>query len=158
MKPWWVAGKCSLVAVLAVILYLTNDPFFMVGGSDSTSLMIGPPVSMQFASIVVVAAALMSPATPVHRARLAVLAICVAALGGHRLVIDDRNHQIRDVYLAIPVQTLAIDPAREGGFEIARTGFGFQIGQAGAIDRLWCVSPPVLGLDLSGLRGVTHTS
>ena len=146
------------MAVLGLIFYLTNEPVWMILGSDSTSLVLGPPASMQFASVIVVAASLLAPATPVHRARLVVVAICVALLGGHRLVIDNLTHQIRDVYLAVPVQTLALDPAREGGLEIVETGFGFRIGQVGAAERLWCVSPPVVGLDSSALRRVTHNS
>jgi glycyl-tRNA synthetase alpha subunit len=85
-----------------------------------------------------------------------VIALCAALLGSHRLVIDNVHDEIRDVYLAAPVQSLALDPAHEGGLSIDASWLDFRIGQTGSGWTLWCFSPGDLGLDPAGLDILRH--
>ena len=150
-----VAVKCLLIALLAFVLRVTNDAFLMVRGSESTSFLVSPVVAVQVGCLVVFAAALFVPANRRLRVALTAMAFCAALLGSHRLVVDNLHNQIRDVYLAVPVQSLTIDPAHEGGLSLETSGIGFRIGQAGRGRTLWCFSPGLLGLDPAGLKRLT---
>jgi hypothetical protein len=83
---------------------------------------------------------------------LTVLALCVTLLGSHRLVVDNLHNEIRDVYLGIPVQALALDPGYEGGLAIDGAAGGLRIGEAGRNRTIWLLSPDGLGLDPAALR------
>jgi hypothetical protein len=151
VKLRWVAAKVLIVGLLALVLFFTNDLFIMVQGSESTSFLITPTGTVQIASIAIVAIALLVPARRGLRIVGILVAIVAAMLGGHRLVFDNLNHQIRDVYLAVPMQSVSLDPAREGGLVVTASAAGFRIGPAGANDSLWCLSPLVIGLDRTAL-------
>jgi hypothetical protein len=147
-----IAGKCVLIALFAILLRDTNDLFWMVSGSDSTSFLVAPPIAVQGACLIVFAAALLLPASRRLRAGFMALALCAALIGSHRLVVDNVHDELRDVYLAVPWQSLPLDPAHEGGLSIESSWFGFRIGQAGKNRTLWCFSPGGLGLDPAGLE------
>jgi hypothetical protein len=149
-----IAGKCLLIALLAILLRDTNDLFWMVSGSDSTSFLVSPPAAVQVACLIVFAAALLIPASRRLRVGLAAIALCAALLGSHRLVVDNVHDEIRDVYLAAPVQSLALDPAHEGGLSVEASWLGFRIGQTGTGRTLWCFSPGGLGLDPAGVNNL----
>ncbi len=142
-----LALKCALVAGFCAVLYFTSLPFLMVGGSDSTSFLIAPPLAVQVTCVAVLAAALFWPARRRLRTVLLLPALAAIVVGGHRLVVDNLHGEVRDIYLATTVQALALDPAIEGGVSMAFTAAGFRIGQAGAGPQLWVFSPPWIGLD-----------
>lgn len=75
------------------------------------------------------------------------LALLALALGGHRFVVDHVREELRDVYLAIPVGRLKLDPAIEGGLRIDVSATGVAVRQVGAEQSLWLLSPPLLGLN-----------
>jgi len=156
MRVWPVAGKCLLVAGLILVLRLTSDPFLMVMGSESTSVLISPAVTVQVVCVIVVAAALFVPARPVVRGILGAVALCAALLGGHRLVIDNLNHGVRDVWLAIPVQSMPLDPMDEAGLKVTWSRMGFRIQAAGS--GFWCLSPPLIGLNRTAVQAAARNS
>lgn len=147
-----IAGKCVLIVLFAILLRDTNDLFWMVSGSDSTSFLVAPPITVQVACLIIFAAALLPPASRRLRAAFLALGLCAALIGSHRLVVDNVHDEIRDVYLAVPWQSLPIDPSHEGGLSIESSWLGFRIGQAGKDRTLWCFSPSGLGLDPAGLE------
>jgi hypothetical protein len=151
-----VAVKCVLIAVFAGPLYETDDLFMMVQGSDSTSFLVTPTVTVQIVCLVIFAAALLLPASHRLRAGLLAVALLAALLGSHRLVIDNLHGEIRDVYLAVAWQSLALDPSHEGGLALNASSAGFSIGQAGTRRTLWCFSPGVLGLDASSVKNLVQ--
>src|SRR5580658_3355820 len=142
-----IAGKCLLITLLAILMRDTNDLFWMVSGSDSTSFLVSPQAAVQIACLIVFAAALLIPASRRSRIGLVAIALGAALLGSHRLVVDNVHDEIRDVYLAAPVQSLALDPAHEGGLSVEASWAGFRIGQTGTGRTLWCFSPGIAGLD-----------
>jgi hypothetical protein len=150
----FITGKCLLIALLAILLRDTNDLFWMVSGSDSTSFLVSPQVAVQVACLIIFAAALLIPASRRWRIRLLALALGAALVGSHRLVIDNVHDEIRDVYLAAPVQSLALDPAHEGSLSVEASWLGFRIGQTGTGRTLWCFSPAGLGLDPAGVNNL----
>jgi hypothetical protein len=147
MKPWPVAAKAVVVAVVALLLYATGDTFTMVQGSDFTSFVIAPALAVQIGCLVVVGVALAVPTGPALSIARWAVALGAVLVASHRLVIDNLHHEIRDVYVAAAIQTLSLDPAREGGLAVRWTMGGFRIGPAGADAALWCFSPPLIGLD-----------
>lgn len=147
MKLWQVAAKTVVVVLVALLLYLTSDPFTMVQGSDFTSFVIAPALTVQIVFLAVLAVALAIPTRPALSLARWAVALCAVLMASHRLVIDNLSHQIRDVYVAVPIQSLDLDPAREGGLATLPTIGGFRIGPAGADASLWCFSPPLIGLD-----------
>jgi hypothetical protein len=151
-----IAGKCVLIALLAILVRDTNDLFWMVSGSDSTSFLVSPPATVQVACLIVFAAALLIPASRRLRIGLVAIALGAALLGSHRLVVDNVHDEIRDVYLAAPVQSLALDPAHEGGLSVEASWLGFRIGQTGTGRTLWCFSPDIVGLDASELKALVQ--
>jgi hypothetical protein len=151
MKLWHVAAKALVVAFVALLLRLTSDPFTMVQGSDFTSFVISPALTVQIACLAVLAGALVIRTSPAFSVARWAVALCAVLIASHRLVIDNLNHQIRDVYVAAPIQSLDLDPAREGGLAALPTIGGFRIGPAGANAALWCFSPPLIGLDRTAL-------
>jgi hypothetical protein len=156
MRSWPIAAKSFLVIGLALLLYLTNQLFLMVAGSDSTSFLISPARSIQLVCLILFAIMLLVPARPIERTLLAIAALCAALVASHRLVIDNLRHEIRDVYLGVPVQSLALDPADEGGLVLRPTPAGFRIGWIGNHPTLWCFSPAVIGLDQTELSRVVN--
>jgi len=151
MKLWRVAAKALVVALVALLLHLTSDPFTMVQGSDFTSFVIGPTLAVQIAYVAVLVVALVIRTGSAFSVARWAVAICAVLLASHRLVIDNLHHQIRDVYVAVPIQSLDLDPAHEGGLAILPTIGGFWIGPAGGDAALWCFSPPFIGLDRTTL-------
>ena len=121
MKPWHIAAKAIVVALIALLLHLTSDPFTMVQGSDFTSFVIGPALTAQIACLMVFAIALVIRTRPAFSVARWTVALCAVLVASHRLVIDNLDHQIRDVYVAVPIQSLDLDPAREGGLAIQPT-------------------------------------
>jgi hypothetical protein len=151
-----IAVKGTAITLLVLILWTTNDLFLMVGGSDSTSFLIAPTVPVQIVCLAVFAAAVLVPASGPLRLVLVMTALGAALLGGHRLVIDNLHNEIRDVYLAVAVQSLALDPAHEGGLSMTPSGAGMRIGQAGTGRALWCFSPGPIGLDPASLSNLAQ--
>ncbi len=154
-RLWLVAAKCVLIALVGFVFLETNDPFLMVGGSESTSFVVAPTPVVQAACVIGFAGALLVPATGLLRAALALLALVVLLIGSHRLVVDNLHNEIRDVYLGIPVQTLSLDPLQEGGLTVARSPGGLRIGQSGRPRTIWLFSPDGLGLDPTALSRLT---
>jgi hypothetical protein len=151
----WVV-KFLLLALIAGIFAFTDNLFLTVGGSDSTSFLITPSLTIQLIAFLVCAAALMVPA---QNARLVIqlaIAIVAALLGGHRLIVDNLHHQIRDVYLAVPVQVLHLDPANEAGLSVRPVFCGAVIGPADTTRSLRVVSPAVIGLDRTRLAALSR--
>ena len=128
----------------------------MVGGSEFTSFLIAPTALVQAICLTVFAGALLVPATRQLRAGLTALALGVALLGGHRLVVDNLHNEIRDVYFGMRVQTLPLDPAHEGGVKTTRSVGGLRIGEAGCHRTIWLFSPDGFGLDPEGLTALTR--
>lgn len=154
-RSWLTTAKCLLVALLGFVFFETNDLFFMVGGSEFTSFLITPSAIVQAICLIMFAVALLIPATRPLRSALVAIALCVALLGSHRLVVDNLHNEIRDVYMGATVQMLPLDPAHEGGLAIKRSAVGLWIG-AGRDQTIWLFSPAGLGLDPAGLKKLTR--
>jgi hypothetical protein len=150
-----IVVKGLVLAVFGVILYETNDEFLMVGGSNSTSFLLAPSIKLQVFAFAVCTGFLLAPVNLRIRVVLSTFAIGGVVLCSHRLVIDNLHNEIRDVYMAVTMQTLAIDAAKEGGFFTESALVGFRIGQTGSSRTLWVFSPRGIGLDRSALQGVT---
>ena len=135
-----------------MLLRLSDDAFLMVGGSESTSFLVAPPRIVQWASLAVFTTALLCPARGTWRTLRGALALAALLLGGHRLVVDHLREEIRDVYLAVPVNRLKLDPTIERGFRTAFTAGGVIIGQIGAAPSMWLFSPRFVGLRRQSLR------
>src|SRR5205807_204695 len=99
MKLWHVAAKAIVVALVALLLHLTSDPFTMVQGSNFTSFVIGPVLTVQIACLAVLAVALVIRTRPAFSVARWAVALCAVLMASHRLVIDNLDHQIRDVYV-----------------------------------------------------------
>lgn len=144
---WRILVAFVPTAILGVIFRITNDLFFLVSGSESTSFMAAPSVVVQGASLFVFAITLVLFRFRLSFAPLALLAIGAALMGGHRLLVDNLHHRIMDIYCGVPVNTVPLDPADEAGLAITKTDLGLTIGLAGGARTLWVFSPPVIGLD-----------
>ncbi len=147
------AAKCLVIVLFAILLHATDDPLLMVG-TDPVSHLISPSITVQIVCFVVFSATLLVPAALLTRAGLLGVALGAALLGSHRLVVDDFRYEIRDVYLAISVQSLPLDPSNEEGLSLAVSAVGFRIGQKGTGRTLWCFSPGRLGLDPAELASL----
>ena len=115
MKLWQVAAKAVVVVLVALLLYVTSDPFTMVQGSEFTSFVIAPTLTVQIVFLAVFAVALAIPTRRALSVARWAVALCAVLVASHRLVIDNLHHQIRDVYVAVPMQSLDLDAAHEGG-------------------------------------------
>src|SRR5579872_6255913 len=145
----------ALIALFALLLHETEGPFLMVAGSDVTSHLVSPTITVQIVCLVIFSITLLVPAASFVRAGLLGVALGAALLGSHRLVIDNIHDEIRDVYLAIPLQSLTLDPTNEGGLSLAVSAIGLRIGQTGAGRTLWCFSPGRFGLDPAELANLS---
>ena len=110
-----IAAKAIVVVLIALLLHVTSDPFTMVQGSDFTSFVIAPALTVQIVFLMVFAIALAIPTRPAFSVARWAVALCAVLVASHRLVIDNLDHQIRDVYVAVPIQSLDLDAAHEGG-------------------------------------------
>ncbi len=146
------AAAALAIAAFALLLRLSDDAFLMVGGSESTSFLVAPPAAVQWTALAVFAIALLAPAHGAWRVLRVAFAFLALALGGHRLVVDHVREELRDVYLAVPVGHLKLDPAIEGGLRVIPSAAGVTVGQAGASQALWSFSPAWVGLDRRALR------
>ena len=100
--------------VLTLVVYLSNDVFLLVSGSDATSFVLGPPFLVQAAEVAAFGLCLLLPARAAIRAGLVVLAVATWLLAGQRLVIDGLHGEIRDVYFACRRSGLAFGPGVRG--------------------------------------------
>lgn len=139
--------KLLLLGLLAGVLYLSNNLFLMVGGSEFTSFMAAPRVPVQLVAFLICTVALLVPSRKSTRVGLYGVAILAALIGSHRLLVDNLHDRISDVYLAIPVQVLPIDPADEAGLSMRRVFGGIEIGPKKNDHMMRVISPAVIGLD-----------
>jgi hypothetical protein len=146
--------KLLFLALLMGVFFWSNDPFLMVGGSESTSFLVMPSMPVQVGAFLVCAAALLIPARNGRRIALFAVAIVAALVGGHRLLVDNLHNRISDIYLAVPVQILPLDPANEARLSVQRVFGGITIGPAGSNKPLRIISPPVIGLDKNQLTAL----
>ena len=153
-RPLLLVTKLLLLAVLARVLSWSNEPFLMVGGSDSTSLLVTPSMAVQIGAFLVCAVSLLVPAKNGKRIILFSVAIVAALLGGHRLLIDNLHNRICDIYLAVPVQVLPLDPANEAGLSVQRVFGGIVIEPTGGNKSIRIISPPMIGLDKNQLASL----
>jgi hypothetical protein len=142
----WLA-KILFLVLLAGVFVLTNDLFFMVGGSQDTSFLVAPQQPVQIFLFIVCAVLVLVPATRSRRIVFFIIALLAALTGGHRLLIDNLHHEIKDVYLAIPFQAVSLDPASEAGLVIQPVFGGIKIGPRDTNRSLTIISPPFIGLD-----------
>jgi hypothetical protein len=107
-----------LLALAAVaIWWLSRDPFFVVGGSDATAVIIEPDRESQIAALalLVLGAAgciALRRGRTLRRVSGLVLALglLVFALATHRLVVDGGRGEIRDIWGLITLQRIAMSP------------------------------------------------
>jgi hypothetical protein len=128
-----IAAKFLLIALLAILLWVTDDVFEMVQRQrlDVTSHQPRGDSPNRLASRFSPLRFLV-PAGRRWRVELLAIAVSAVSLGSHRLVIDNLHNRIRDVDLALPLQSRALDPAPEGGLSVEASGAGFRIRQAGS--------------------------
>ncbi len=141
------AIKATILLVVTTIFVLTDNVFWMVGGSDVTSSLITPRWPIQVISLLICSAALLIPAKKITRITYLIIATAAILLGSHRLLVDNLHHRISDVYLAIPVQVLYLNPDSEFGLNIHPVFGGVLITPAGENRSLRIVSPYLIGLD-----------
>jgi hypothetical protein len=146
------AAAALAIAAFALLLGFSDDAFLMIGGSESTSFLVAPHLGVQLVCLAVFAIALLAPARGLLLGLRVALALLALVLGGHRLVVDHVREELRDVYLAVPVSRLKLDPALEGGLRTAFSDGGVTIGQVGAGPSIWVFSPAWIGLDRRMLR------
>ncbi len=146
-------SKLVLLVLLAGVLYFTNDLFLLVGSSANISHLIAPSWLTQTIEYVLCALCLLIPANGGRRVALFILALVFALLSGHRLIIDNFNHRLNDMYLAISVQTVPLDP--DTALKLQLNGAGASINQTGTNHALHVVTPIFFGLDRSRLAIVT---
>jgi hypothetical protein len=156
-RLWLLTLKCALIVLLAFVFMETNDPFLMVGGSESTSFLVAPTVPVQIVFLAAFGFVLLIPKMRFSSILSPPLALCMALLGSHRLVIDDLRGEVRDTYLGVTFQKLKIDPNNEGGLVITRSPWCVGIGEAGGKTALRLMSPVWLGLDRAALSSLPHT-
>lgn len=148
---WFVMKLCAIAALAFVIFNLSDSPFLMIGGSDATSFLVGPTLAVQVICVVSCAILILAPGS--MRARLICMAIAMTLtlVGTHRLVIDNNRGEVRDIYLLMPLQTLRLVPSADYGASAIVDAAGFRVGQSGNSAWIWCLSPPLIGLDRKAL-------
>jgi hypothetical protein len=139
-------AKAALLTLIAAVFFVTNQPLFMIG-SDTASELISPRLSIQVVALALIALALWLRVPLPARTVLFAVAFLAVLLGGHRLVIDNMHHRLKDVYLGISVQKLTLDPSSEAGLAARWVPLGFFIGPRDSPNTLFIFSPIAIGLD-----------
>src|SRR5262245_7779673 len=106
-----------LVLAAVAMWWLSRDPFFVVGGSDATAIIIEPDRTSQLAALALLVLgsagciALRRGRTPRRISGLLLaLGLLAFALAVHRLVIDGGRGEIRDIWGLMTLQRIAMSP------------------------------------------------
>lgn len=110
-----------LFAVLALVAiaiwWLSRDPFFVIGGSDATAVIIEPDRASQLAALAllvlgVVGCIVLGRGRTLGRVSgvILVLGLLAFALATHRLVVDGGRGEILDIWGLITLQRIAMSP------------------------------------------------
>lgn len=100
-----------------LVLIASNQPFFLVGGSDSAATILAPPLAWQIVALGLLIVSLGLYAVrpkrglAIGRWLLLVVAMGVYVMAGHRFLIDGARGEIRDVWLLVDAQALSYDEA-----------------------------------------------
>ena len=144
-----------LLLLLGIVLVLSDDATWMVGGSEVSSFLVTPAIWVQVVCFAVCALSLLLPARKTWRILRYPVFGLAAILGGHRLVVNDLHHRLEDVYLQVRLQRLELNPRSERGLVARPVRWGFLIGPTDDDKRfLRIVSPPVVGLNAQRLAEI----
>ena len=110
----WLVATCAWLAGSTVI-YLSNLSFFVAGGSDSLTDIAAPPLIGQVLAMMLAGAGLANAAWPRAaggmKARTAsfVLSLILILVASHRVVVDNGQGRIRDLWLLSDLQVMPFD-------------------------------------------------
>lgn len=113
----WLGHLLAVItgSIGVAVVWLSNDPFLLSGGSDAPNLILGPPAHGWIGAAIVIF--LLPPLLVIRRSSFptgagwAVLWLLILALASHRVVVDGVHGEIRDVWALLPVQRLDIQGA-----------------------------------------------
>lgn len=110
----FLAAVAALVAGIA--LWFSNQPFFLLGGSDALAIILAPSFPAQMLAAVLLGIGIASCALKTWgiwrwlRALLLLTAVCSVGFASHRLVLDGLRTELQEKYFWLTWQRLPFDP------------------------------------------------
>jgi hypothetical protein len=156
---WAAAAGVWLAGV--VVIVLSNQAFFLAGGSDSLTDIAAPPVVGQIVAVMLVGVLLIlavwrgTPGGGPARVAAVVLSAVLLLLASHRVVIDSGQGRLRDVWVLNDLQVMQFDQ-RDGPKAAASLEHGTEwvriVPRSGGVPIIIIRGVPPLAMDLGSLE------